>query len=48
MPTTRSYQMQKKYTKIICNKFNLNNPSVYAGMEIGEVGTRWKPKVKIF
>jgi len=38
----------KKYTKIICNKFNLNNPSVYAGMEIGEVGTRWKPKVKIF
>ncbi len=38
----------KIYTKIICEKFNLKNPSVYAGMEIGEIGTRWKPKVKIF
>ena len=38
----------KKYTGIICENFNLKNPNVFAGMEVGEVGTRWNPKVKVF
>lgn len=37
----------KNYYKIICDKYNISSPNVYAGMNIGEVGTVWKPKVKI-
>ncbi len=37
----------KKYTPIICKKFNISNPNVYGGMIVGEVGTVWQPKIKI-
>ena len=37
----------KNYTPIICEKFGLSSPNVYGGMNVGEVGTVWTPKIKI-
>lgn len=37
----------KKFTPIICKKYNISFPNVYGGMNVGEVGTVWQPKIKI-
>lgn len=37
----------KKFTHEICEKYNISNPKVFGGMNVGEVGTVWQPKMQI-